>query len=166
MRVLLVVPLILFVLAGHAGAVPWEGGGQVAGAEIDRVAVMVQWQAIQAVVDYTTWYWADQAEKAAEAQAAAQAAQAVRTPHSVSQGVSAGAGYPSEAFWREVARCEESGQNHPVFGYFGKIDGAWAGQDWATQVAEARDLWNATIAAGRDISKVWTSYPSCTGPVF
>jgi hypothetical protein len=46
----------------------------------------------------------------------------------------------SDAWWHGVAVCEEGGVNDSWNGYFGKIDGAWAGQDWATQVAEANAL--------------------------
>lgn len=49
-------------------------------------------------------------------------------------------GYHTDAWWWGVAVCEEGGNNHPYFGYFGKIDGAWGGLDWNTQVRLANEL--------------------------
>lgn len=53
-----------------------------------------------------------------------------------------GGGGHSDAWWWGVAVCEEGGNNDAFYGYFGKIDGAWAGLDWPTQV----QLANALIA--------------------
>ncbi len=86
-----------------------------------------------------------EAARAAEAaRVAALAQKATQVPQAVSRTVPA-AGH-SEAFWVAVALHEEGGANDPFFGYFGKIDGAWAGMSWDEQVVRA----NALIASYGD----------------
>lgn len=49
-------------------------------------------------------------------------------------------GAHSDAWWRGVAVCEQSGNNNPYFGYFSIMDGSAGGLDWDTQVAMANQI--------------------------
>ncbi len=46
----------------------------------------------------------------------------------------------SDAWWQGVAICEQSGNNHPFFGYFSIMDGSAGGLPWSTQVAMANQI--------------------------
>lgn len=69
--------------------------------------------------------------------AAAAAARRIATASPANRGSSGG---HSDAWWRGIATCEEGGRNDPYYGFFGKIDGAWAGLSWDEQVARANAL--------------------------
>lgn len=71
------------------------------------------------------------AQAEAEARAAEEAARSAPT---------SSAGAHSDAWWRAVAVCEQSGENDPFFGYFSIMDGSAGGLDWATQVAMANGI--------------------------
>lgn len=169
-RVSVCAAISVVVMVGHVPSSQAERKLNVVPAEFELEHILVS--VGEQVHDYIVWieeqerlvaeYVASVVEQQRQAAAAAAvAAAAVARVQSVV--VSAGAGYPSEAFWHKVAVCEEGGQNHPYFGYFGKIDGAWAGLSWDEQVRRARELWAANAS---HISTVWTSVPSCTGPPF
>lgn len=87
---------------------------------------------------------------AAEYRAAQEAAAAARrrtvTPRATAPPPSPavrGACSHSDAWWQGVATQEEGGKNDPYYGYFGKIDGAWAGLSWSEQVTRANALLQA-----------------------
>jgi len=65
-----------------------------------------------------------------EATAAAAAKQQVRQ----------NTGAHSDAWWRGVSVCEQSGNNNPYYGYFSIMDGSAGGLDWSTQVAMANQI--------------------------
>lgn len=81
---------------------------------------------------------AAEAERLAEADRVARARAAMANPV-----VPAGApsrGPHSDAWWHGVSICEQSGNNHPFFGYFSIMDGSAGGLDWATQVGMANGI--------------------------
>lgn len=59
----------------------------------------------------------------------------------------------SDAWWRGVAQCEQSGNNHPYFGYFSWMDGSAAGMTWDEQVAKS----NALLSRVSSESPAWAA---------
>ncbi len=79
-------------------------------------------------------------KEAAEAAARAAAEEAARQKaQTVVPNVSS-TGPHSDAWWQGVAICEQSGNNHPFFGYFSIMDGSSGGLPWSTQVAMANQI--------------------------
>lgn len=94
---------------------------------------------------------AQEAADAAEAQRAADEVaarqRAVQTVPASPSPVTPPGGH-SDLWWSGVAGCEEGGNNDAFYGYFGKIDGAWAGLSWEEQVARGNAL---LLAVGHEV---------------
>lgn len=105
---------------------------------------------LTAVADVATAFYAEQtrleneriAAELAEQAAAAERARVAETRPAPSPPASSGrdSGAHSDAFWRGVSSCEQSGRDDPRYGYLSIMDGSAAGRPWADQVAIANGI--------------------------